>query len=276
MAITIMDGPLGTELTARGVAAPAPGWSAYALTQAPQIVSDIHRDYAAAGAQVHTANTFRTQVRHFPDDWRQRLDLAVRLVRGAVPGGQRVAGSIAALEDCYSPWLSPSHPRAEHRQQARALAAAGVDLLLLETFPHVGEALVAAEEAVATGLPTWFSLTPGPTADLLSPEEVCRGAALAVDLGVQAVLVNCLPAAQADRWLLPLIALGLPVPVGTYANAGHVCDGLGWGAGTDGARRYADLAAGWAAAGATLIGGCCGTGPATIAAMAARLSVRSD
>src|SRR6185436_19015238 len=108
---------------------------------------------------------------------------AVAIARAAVPAGHRVAGSLAPLEDCYRPDRSPADPRPEHREMARALAAAGVDLILCETFPHVGEALVAVEEAVATGIPTWIALTAGPGADLLSPGEVARGAREAVARG---------------------------------------------------------------------------------------------
>ncbi|RME22190.1 MAG: homocysteine S-methyltransferase family protein, partial [Deltaproteobacteria bacterium] len=137
----LLDGPMGTELARRGVDTPAPGWSAWALERAPDVVAAIHADYAAAGATVHTVNSFRTQPRWFPDTWRALVHRAVTLARRAVPETHRIAGSIAPLEDCYSPWLSPPDPRPEHRQLARALAAEGVDLLLVETFPHVGEGL---------------------------------------------------------------------------------------------------------------------------------------
>src|SRR6185436_12595780 len=106
---------------------------------------------------------------------------AVAIARAAVPAGHRVAGSLAPLEDCYRPDLSPADPRPEHRELARALADAGVDLLLCETFPHAGEALVACEEAVATGLETWVSFTAGPDGSLLSPAEVEAAAREAAD-----------------------------------------------------------------------------------------------
>ena len=151
--LILLDGPLGTELLARGVETPLPGWSAHALDTAPDIVRDIHRDYAEAGARVHTANTFRTQRRWFPERWRELTHQAVTLAREALEGFDscRLAGSISPLEDCYEPDKSPDDPRPEHRLMARALAEEGVDLLLVETFPHVGEALVAVEEAVAAG-----------------------------------------------------------------------------------------------------------------------------
>jgi S-methylmethionine-dependent homocysteine/selenocysteine methylase len=280
--LVILDGPLGTELAARGVATPPPGWSAEAIVHAPEVIRAIHRDYAAAGATVHTANTFRTKRRQVGDAWSDLAARAVALAREAVPAGHLVAGSIAPLEDCYRPDLSPSDARSEHRELSRALAAAGVDLILCETFPHVGEALVAVEEALATGLPVWVSFTAGPAADLLTPDEVGRAAREAVARGAAAVLVNCVPAARTRAFVEHLAQhlaqqlAGAGVPFGAYANAGAPEEGIGW----DEARRdpvarrraalaYAALARGWIEAGATLVGGCCGTGPEHIAALAA-------
>lgn len=177
--------------------------------------------------------------------------------------------------DCYSPWLSPPDPGPEHALVARALAEEGVDLLLVETFPHTGEALAALQEALRTGLPCWLSLTPGPEGDLLSPAEVARTGARAVALGAEAVLVNCLPARQALRWLLPLREAVPDHPVGVYANAGHPTEGLGWEADPSQAgEAYAALAEAWVDAGAEIIGSCCGTGPETIAALARRFGPR--
>lgn len=268
MAITLLDGPSGTELLARGIPTPLPGWSAHALTEAPDVVAAIHRDYASAGARVHTANTFRTKLRSFPATWDELTRLAVELCRYAVPRTHRVAGSLSPLEDCYRPDLSPDDPRPEHRELARVLASAGCDLILCETFPHVDEALIAVEESVATGIETWISFTAGPDAKLLTPQEIERGAREAVKRGATAVLVNCVPAAK----MLPFVErlAGAGVPFGAYANAGSPDDEIGWKSAPQGPKRYADFAEAWVGAGATLIGSCCGTRPAHIAELARR------
>ncbi len=267
--ITLLDGPLGTELAARGVAIPEPLWSAWGLIGAPEVVADIHRDYAAAGATVHTAATFRTRRRTAGERWGELTALALRIAREAVPAGDLLAGSLAPLEDCYRPERSPAEPRAEHREMARALAEAGADLILCETFPHVGEALIAVEEAVATGVPVWLALTAGPEADLLTPEELARGAEEAVRRGAAAVLVNCVAASRTAPYVDRLAdRVGGRVPFGAYANAGRVDELIGWAAAPGGAASYAELALAWIARGATLVGGCCGTGPAHIAELA--------
>ncbi len=270
MPITILDGPLGTALADRGVATPAPLWSAAALTSHPGVVADIHRAYARAGATVHTANTFRTSRRAAGPQWRTLTRTAVALARSVLPREHRLAGSIAPLEDCYTPARSPARPGPEHALLAAALVEAGCELLLCETFPHLGEGLAAVEAAVATGAEVWVSFTAGYRADLLTPEEIARGASAAVERGAHAVLVNCIPARDTLRYVQPLAELG--VPFGAYANAGHPDHGLGWGATDAGPQRYADVAEAWVELGATLIGSCCGTSAATTAALAARFA----
>ncbi len=271
MNLTLLDGPIGTQLTARGVSTELPLWSAAAIDDSPETISEIHRDYASAGAVVHTANTFRTKRRTVGDDWQRLVRRAVKLARQTV-GRQRVAGSIAPLEDCYRPDLSPKQPRNEHRELARLLADTDCDLLLCETFPHVGEAIIAVEEAVETGLETWVSFTAGPDANLLSPQEIVRGAREAVGAGAAAVLVNCVPATDMLRFVGPLGQADLGVPIGAYANAGSADDKIGWTAAAQpGAVAYAEFARQWFAAGATIIGGCCGTNPLHIAEIKKRL-----
>ncbi len=265
----ILDGPLGTELLARGVPTPIPLWSAWALLHRPEVVAAIHRDYAAAGATVHTTNTFRTKSRHLPD-WERLARGAVQLCRSAIPAEHRVAGSIAPLQDCYSPELSPTDPRPEHRELIEVLADEGIDILLCETFPHIGEGLVAVEEAVRTGVETWASFTAGPDTDLLTPARIGEACARARDLGASAVLVNCVPAARTLAYVEAIASVGLPF--GAYANAGRLDEEMGWAPTEQGPALYADIAARWVAAGATLLGSCCGTGPGHIAELSRRFS----
>lgn len=272
--LVLLDGPMGTELLARGVPTPLPGWSAHALDDAPDVVREIHAAYAAAGAAVHTTNTFRTRPAVF-EDWQARARHAAELAReGGGARGGRIAGSIAPLEDCYRPDLSPAASdaagtRAAHAALAEVLAGAGCDLLLCETFPSVAEGLLATEAAVATGRETWTSFTAGPDADLLTPAQLAEGAREAVERGAAAVLVNCVPARATLAYVEALAeAVGDRVPFGAYANAGHVDEGMGWTSVPGAPEAYAQLAATWVAAGARLVGGCCGTGPEHVAALA--------
>jgi len=238
------------------------------LQHAPDAVQALHREYAAAGAQVHTTNTFRTRPEAVGVRWSDDARLAVDLARLAAKPGHRIAGSIAPLADCYRPQDSPENPGPRHAALAEVLVDAGVDLLLCETFAHTGEALAAVQACLTTGAETWVSFTAGPQATLLTPDEIHRGAEAAVRAGASAVLVNCIPATDTLRFVDAIADLG--VPFGAYANAGHTDDGIGWHPDPDSPQRYVDLAAHWVDRGATLIGSCCGTGPAHVALLHTR------
>jgi S-methylmethionine-dependent homocysteine/selenocysteine methylase len=273
MTVIVLDGPMGTELGRRGVATPPGSWSANALVAAPDVIASIHHDYAAAGAVVHTADTFRTKRRNAGKTWEALARRAVQIARESVPEGHRVAGSIAPLEDCYRPDRSPGEASSEeHAELAHALAEAGVDLILCETFANAAEAAAAVRESVRTTTETWVALTAGPDASLMTPEAMRDAARACVGEGARVVLVNCTPATRTLRYLDALAGLG--VAFGAYANAGSQADRLGWGTDAsrvadvdDGPAKYAVLARAWLDAGATVIGGCCGTGPGHIAAL---------
>ena len=206
------------------------------------------------------------------DRWQQLTQLAVSIVRSSVPVGHQVAGSVAPLEDCYRPDLSPPAAtcRAQHSHFAVALAEAGVDLLLCETFPHPGESLIAVEEALRTGLPVWLSLTLGPSGDLMEEAVLLQTARRAADLGVEVVLVNCSPVDSISALLPKLSRLGLRT--GGYGNVGRPDPEKGWLASGDAsAEAYAQAGCRWVEAGAEVVGGCCGTGPEHIRALAAAL-----
>lgn len=251
-------------LEAWGVALPPPLWSAAAIDTHPALIAALHAAYADAGATVHTANTFRTSPTAAGHDAARLTSAAVALCRGAVPRDHRVAGSLAPVFDCWRPDLSPPDALDRHRVTAGLLAGTGVDLILVETFAHPDEAVAATRAAVETGLEVWASLTPGFDGSLLSPDALAQAARRCAFAGASRVLVNCLPAARAGAWVEALAATGLAW--GVQANGGAVEDGFSHG--TPGsAERYAALAANWRALGASVIGGCCGTGPAHIRAL---------
>lgn len=274
MSVLILDGPMGTLLIERGVNCPEPGWSAHALAHSPDCVCGLHAEYAKAGANIHTANTFRTRPESIGNTWKHLAEKAVDLARQGAGTGSRIAGSIAPIADCYRPDLSPPNPQPNHQIVADHLANAGVDLLLVETFPHIQEALSAVRAAHNTGLPVWVSFTAGPTGDLLDPKGIRNGAEAAIQAGASAVLVNCIPAIDTLRFVRAL--KGIDVPFGAYANAGESSDGIGWANHPDGPKHYADLAEQWVDAGASMVGGCCGTGPQHIAELSRRFGATCD
>ena len=152
---------------------------------------------------------------------------------------------------------------------AQALAAAGVDIILVETFPHIGEALIAVEEAVATGVPTWVAFTAGPKADLLDVDAIHAGAADAAARGAEVLLVNCIPTAIVSQFLPALADHGKPF--GAYGNAGSADDESGFKTSALSPSAYSAAALSWIEMGASIIGGCCGTQVAHIRAIADQL-----
>jgi S-methylmethionine-dependent homocysteine/selenocysteine methylase len=278
----ILDGALGTELERRGAESALPLWSARALLERPQLVRAIHEDYVAAGVELLTADTFRTQRRTLaraglgqraPELTARAVALAREAAAGAVGRRVFVAGSIAPLEDCYSPELVPGADALadEHAEHASVLARAGADLLLVETMNTIREARAAVRAARATGLATWVSFVCAPGARLLSGEPLGEALGAVAPLGPQAVLVNCLPPDDASACLPLLHETGLPF--GVYANLGApTADG--------GFRRSAECppaafaahALAWTQAGARIVGGCCGTTPDHLRAVSRRLA----
>lgn len=276
----VLDGAMGTELQRRGIDTGLPLWSARALASHPEAVLRIHREYAAAGADILTANTFRTTPRTFrraeaPDRSDALTALAVALARKAADEtlGRTVlvAGSIAPLEDCYRPDLVPSDGelQEEHGLQATRLARAGVDFILLETMGTVREAVTALGAARDTGNEVVVSFLCTPDGRILGGEPLADAVRAVARLKPTMLSLNCVPADQADAAIDSLTA-AWPGPWAIYANAGRPED-LATGVITHAVPpdAYAAHARRWLSAGARIAGGCCGTTPDHIAAVRA-------
>lgn len=279
----LLDGATGSELDRRGADTSLPLWSARALLESQAILADIHADYARAGAEVITANTFRTHQRSLAkgglgERAAELTRTAVAIARRAAPAAF-IAGSLAPLEDCYSPELVPTQAECEreHALMAAHLAGAGVDLILIETMNTLREAEAAARAALATGLPTLASFVCRSDGRLFSGERVTDAARALAALGVHGLLINCTPVAAIRQPFEELQAAAGSLPTGLYANIGHTDDIKGWTNTLDvSPQEYARLAAEWLASGARLVGGCCGTTPEHIAAVKAVLVGGSD
>jgi S-methylmethionine-dependent homocysteine/selenocysteine methylase len=280
--LLLLDGATGTELNRRGVDTGLPLWSANALTRdiGLSTLRQIHLDYLNAGADILTANTFRTHRRALAGtafDARELTRRAVATAREAVAEfGQpaRVAGSVAPLEDCYRPDLVPSDDvcRAEHSERIQHLVEAGVDLLLIETMSSIREAVIAAQLATLTGRPVWVSFVCDREGRILSGESVAVAAELLMPLGVTALGVNCGPAHTLARPLAELRAVcGPDFPLMAYGNIGYPDEKHGWN-NTDAIdpESYLQYAQQWPA---QIVGGCCGTTPEHIRKLRARRSL---
>ncbi len=287
--VLVLDGPMGTELERRGSSLALPLWSAQAVFTDAALVEAIHLDYLRAGADVITTNTFRTNPRAFlaaglsPARAAEATAAAVRLARDAVARYAAegpalrppplLAGSVSTVEDCYRPDLVPDFGTLlqEHTAHADVLAAAGVDVLLVETMNTVREAEAAVTAAHATGLPVWVSFVGRPSdhegARIYSGEPFAAGVEAIVRAGASRVGVNCMFADDVAPALREL-RRHTDLPLLAYANGGLFDANGHWGADeTLTPPRYAGRVAEWISLGATVVGGCCGTNPTHIGAI---------
>jgi S-methylmethionine-dependent homocysteine/selenocysteine methylase len=285
--IVLLDGGMGNELRARGVRVPSHVtsiWSAQALLDEPDAVLNVHRDYIEAGADVITVNNYAVTppllAREGLQDRVEELTVrAVDLARRACDEAGRpvrIAGSLPPLDTSYRADLVGDDLSilTDYRRIAAALGSR-VDVLLCETLSSAREAVAAARAARETDREVWVSWTlQGSRPDRLpSGESVSEAYRAAADLGADAYLVNCCAANFVTRAVGILAGL-TDRPVGGYANAAEALpseaeadpvEPEAWPRKALDVEGYAARVAGWIDAGASIVGGCCGTGPAHIA-----------
>lgn len=292
--ITILDGGLGRELARRGAPFRQPEWSALALTEAPDIVWDIHRDFIEAGAEVITTNSYAVVPFHigsrFETEGLALAQTAARLAREAADASGkavRVAASLPPLFGSYRPDLFQPDQAAAIARPLIDGQAPYADLWLAETVSSIAEARAWRELLPADGKPFWlaFTLADDEQAEpsLRSGETVTRAVRVAAELGVAAVLFNCsLPEvmlAAVKQAAAVLADRPEPLQIGVYANAFDPEDtDTAANEGLSAVRQdttpayYLTLAQSWCAAGASIVGGCCGIGPEHIRALAEALN----
>ncbi len=294
MTITLLDGGMGQELLRRTGDRPTHQWSVRLMHEHPDLVAQIHHDYFTAGADIATANTYaiqrdRLNGTELEDAFEQLYDTALSAAAQAraAHGSGRIAGALGPINGSYRPEHHPD------LATARALYAEGaqlmqgrVDLVICETVASLLQARATLEGAQAAGAPIWLAVTVDDTcgARLRSGEAVADVIALAQDAGAEAILVNC---AMVEAMPAALDALAASrLPLGVYANAFTRISAAFKTAKSNVSMlqartdldpmRYAEHGQLWAARGASIIGGCCETGPAHIAELARRLKPQSE
>jgi len=268
--LLLLDGATGTELNRRGVETGLPMWSANALTTDTglKVLRQIHVDYLNAGADILTANTFRTHRRALAGKAHAARELTRRAVATAQEAvaefGQpaQVAGSVAPLEDCYRPDLVPQDEELldEHSDRILDLIECGVDLILIETINSIREAAIMAKLAGFTGTPVIVSFVCGRDGKILSGETLTEAVGQLLPLGVSAIGVNCGPTPALAKPLAELqVACGHDFPLIAYGNIGHADEVTGWiNTDSENPTAYCEHATRWPV---KIVGGCCGTTP---------------
>lgn len=287
--ITLLDGGMGQEIVKRSGDRPTPLWSTQSMIDHPGIVESVHRDYFGAGATIATTNTYAIHrdrlARHdLESQFEPLMTAALTEARAAKDTHRsgRIAGSIGPLGASYRPDLTPEFDKARALfAEVAGMLAPHVDLLICETVASLGHARAALAGCADIGRPVWLAVTVSDDdgSTLRSGEGLGQLLAVVQEFRPDAVLVNCSVPEAMEAALEILRGFGLPF--GAYANGfTRISDNFLKDAPTVEALEartdlsptvYADFAMRWVGMGATIIGGCCETGPAHIAEIARRL-----
>lgn len=270
----LLSGAFGTELQRRGIKTTLPLWSAEALMKHPEEVKQIHREYIDAGADIITTNTFRTNRRTFDhakieNRAREYTMRACELAREArEESGQKnilIGGSIAPVEDCYTPGLVPTKMSTlieEHTDMVQNLKDGGADVLWIETMNSVRETVAVLEAAKKVGMETVVSFLCQADGNLFDGDPIEDVIATVLPYAPLALLTNCSDAKSIGLSLQRMLSC-TALPCGVYANGdGEPHPDQGWIFHDEHfPEMYATYAREWLDAGALIVGGCCGTTP---------------
>ena len=270
--ISILDGAMGTEIIAKGIKLPNFIWSAHTNLQNPSLIYDIHKKYIDAGSDFITTNTFRTTTRSYMKtgfsevEARNKafdsLSSALEMAHKARENTKvQILGSIAPLEDCYSPLDYPGKQNAEREilELSEWLVKKEIDIFILETMNNLAEILVCLKIISGYNIPIWLSLNILDDQHILSGESISEVIAAISGYSIDKLLLNCNSIADtldgipelsncwSGEWgVYPNLGLGKPSPDGVINEISSDDDFL------DIAIKAIDM-------GATVLGGCCGS-----------------
>ncbi|MET8509891.1 homocysteine S-methyltransferase family protein [Streptomyces sp. NPDC004787] len=285
--IEILDGGIATSLQKAGIRIDEPWLSAAALRDAMGMAAliDIHAQFLEAGSGIIGANTFRTNARtlsrigvaakEHATFVHRAIDCAVQARHVTGMPQAMVAATVAPVEDCYSPELTPDIDtlRREHRWMASILADSPADIVLVETQCTQREAVIATESAREYGLTPWVSFVVSSRASLIDGSDLRQAAHACAEAGAAALSVNCVHHTAVPRAIEQLADLGLPI--GVYPNLEDRTALGDWEHSATAlpsaisAERFGSLVRQWVKDyPLAFAGGCCGATPAHIRAMA--------
>lgn len=281
----ILDGGTGTDIQRRGVPMSSSTWCAEANLSHPDVVRDVHTDYIKAGADIIIANTFATSALLFNalgrDDELLEIDrAAVAIARDAAKGHPvAIAGSMSTMRPVVAgsdrtarqqEWPEDK-ARNLFRRKAENLAAAGVDLIMMEMMRDQDYSVWASEAALATGLPVWIGISVERHGNRLTGfgredqnlEDVAR-----VLSALKPDVISIMHTSPNDTdEAIDILRTHWKGPVGAYPESGYFkmpewtfVDIIEPG-------ELVKKSQAWRKKGVTAFGGCCGLGPDHIKAL---------
>ncbi len=288
--VLLLDGGMGQELFHRGGGIASPLFSAQAMLDAPEMVTELHKDFIRAGADLISLNAYAATPERLARDADASLFAPIQeaAVKAALTAKRetgnnvRIAGCLPPLVASYHSELIPPKSQAVKSYKRIVEKQSGtVDLFLAETLSSVAEAEYVCQAVADTDKPIWISFTIDDSdgACLRSGEKLAAGIEAAVSANADGLLVNCSKPEAIGQSMPILSSAGLPF--GGMGNSFVSASELNAGGAVDtlltrddlGPNQYAEHALSWVSQGATLIGGCCGVGPAHIAEIRRRIDM---
>jgi homocysteine S-methyltransferase len=284
--VIILDGGTGTDIQRRGVAMSGNTWCAEANLTHPEIVSEVHRDYIAAGADIIIANTFATSALLFNaldrDDELLDIDKAAVAIARKAAAGKRVAvaGSISTMRPVLPgsdrtlkqrEWPE-AKARALFKRKADNLAAAHVDLIMMEMMRDVDYSLWATEAALATRLPVWVGISVERRADGkivgFGREDQLLDDVARVLAATNPALISIMHTSPNDTdEALEIVRKYWNGPLGAYPESGYFKMPEWTFVDIIPPEELVERTRIWRQKGVTAFGGCCGLGPEHIHAL---------
>jgi methionine synthase I (cobalamin-dependent) len=275
--LLITDGAWGTELQVRGL---LPGTipDTWNLIH-PEKVEEVARAYTEAGSQIILTNTFRANAVAMPGADLDAINRAGVEISRRAAGQARVFASIGPTgKMLVSGEVSPDQFSAAFAAQAKSLAEAGADALLIETMSDIDEARIAVEAARLTGLPVVvsFAFDSGKNKDRTMMGATPEAVAMAmVEAGADGVGANCGVGVELAVGICKRLHAACDLPIWIKPNAGlPIIEGATVHYATS-AEFFASHYVALREAGTSFLGSCCGSTPEFISALvSARGSVQ--
>ena len=288
--VFILDGAMGTQLFARGIEVGK--CNDYLNIESPDVVFDIQKSYIEAGSDAVLTNTLGANkialAKHGLGDKAKEINTAAAQIARKAAGNEKyVLGDIGPGGEFLEPLgtLKPQRLREAFVEQAQVLVESGVDGIIIETFSAVDEIKVAVEavKSVCGDLPVFASMSFDEAGDdfrTMMGVDVQTAVSALASAGVDAAGFNCGSVSLdgyvrlADRFVKAIKALGEDVLIFAEPNAGkpELIDNKAVYKVTP--AEFADAVEKIHSAGINIIGGCCGTGPEHIKALAKELKNR--
>jgi len=283
----ILDGAMGTQLIARGIQAGA--CNDYLNIDSAGIISDIHNTYLLAGSDAIITNTFGankyTLSRHgFAENVTEINKAGAQIARRTAGEEKYVLGDIGPSGDFLEPLgtLNPEELQNAFKEQAEALLYGGVDGFIIETMTALDETVVAIEatKSIADNKPVFISMSfdrAGDSFKTMMGVSVKDAVSRIVPLNVDVVGFNCGTLSLDEyvtlskEFVTAVRALSDDVAISAKPNAGKpelIDDKAVYKVSPE---DFAAAAEKIHSTGVSIIGGCCGTGPEHIEAMAEKL-----